>query len=112
MNLLTVKGLTKRFGSRIVLQDVGFNVKYYEILGLIGPNGAGKTTLFECLSGILPSDGGTINARSLRSTQSKAELFYLPDGITPWAQQSVHWALRFFEKLYESSITVKPGAKR
>ena len=105
MNLLTVNGLTKRFGSREVLQDVGFSVRYYEVLGLIGPNGAGKTTLFECLAGILPTDGGTINSRLLRSNQSKADLFYLPDGITPWAQQSVSWTLGFFEKLYASPIT-------
>jgi ABC-type multidrug transport system ATPase subunit len=32
-------------------------------------------------------------------------LYYLPDGITPWAQQTVNWALRFFERLYESSLT-------
>jgi ABC-2 type transport system ATP-binding protein len=105
MNLLSVNGLTKQFGPRVVLRDVGFNVRYYEVLGLIGPNGSGKTTLFECLAGILPNDGGTINARPLSSSQSKGELFYLPDGFTPWAQQSVDWALRFFEKLYGSSIT-------
>ena len=43
--LLTVAGLTKRFKSRPVLEDVGFSVRAGEVLGLIGPNGAGKTTL-------------------------------------------------------------------
>jgi len=107
MNLLSVNGLTKQFGSRVVLQDVSFGVRKCEVLGLIGPNGAGKTTLFECLAGILPNDGGTLtmNDRRLRPAERKAGLYYLPDGITPWAQQSVNWALRFFERLYASSLT-------
>jgi ABC-type multidrug transport system ATPase subunit len=106
MNLLNVNGITKRYGTRAVLQDVNFSVRQGEVLGLIGPNGAGKTTLFECLAGILPSDGGTISndTRTLAPAQRKTTLFYLPDGITPWAQQSVSWALGFFERLYASTI--------
>src|SRR5215468_9323803 len=106
MNLLTVNGLSKQFGARTVLQNVSFSVRQGEVLGLIGPNGAGKTTLFECLAGILPSDGGALssNGQRLTSTQCKTALFYLPDGITPWAQQSVDWALGFFERLYASPI--------
>ncbi len=44
-DLLTVKGVTKRFGDRLALNDVSFSVQQKEVLGLIGPNGAGKTTL-------------------------------------------------------------------
>jgi ABC-2 type transport system ATP-binding protein len=106
MNLLTVNGLSKKFGARTVLQNVSFSVRQGEVLGLIGPNGAGKTTLFECLAGILPSDGGSVSAneQALAPAQRKQALFYLPDGITPWTQQSVSWALGFFERLYGSSI--------
>ena len=107
MDLLTVKELSKYFGARAVLQDVSFSVRPGEVLGLIGPNGAGKTTLFECLAGILPSNGGTVSntARTLAPAQRKQALFYLPDGIMPWAQQSVRWALGFFERLYAASIS-------
>jgi len=106
MSLLTVNGLSKRFGARAVLQNVSFSVRQGEVLGLIGPNGAGKTTLFECLAGIMPSDGGSLSAneRSLSLGQRKTILFYLPDGITPWAQQSVNWAFGFFERVYASPI--------
>jgi ABC-2 type transport system ATP-binding protein len=106
MNLLTVNGLSKKFGARAVLQDVNFSVRRGEVLGLIGPNGAGKTTLFECLAGVLPSDGGAIsrNKQTLASGQRKSALFYMPDGVTPWAQQSVDWALGFFERLYAAPV--------
>src|SRR5262249_9315582 len=60
----------------------------------------------ECLAGILPSDGGTLsmNEQRLAPTQRKAALFYLPDGVTPWAQQSVNWAVGFFERVYAGPI--------
>ena len=100
--MLTVEGLTKTFGSRRVLSDVSFSVGTGEVLGLIGPNGAGKTTVLECLAGLLPSDSGTIAYRGdrLSINRRKEALFYLPDAILPWAQQTVSWVLTFFEKLY------------
>ena len=106
MNLLTVNGLSKKFGARAVLQDVSFSVRRSEVLGLIGPNGSGKTTLFECLAGVLPSDGGVIsrNKQALAPAQRKSALFYMPDGVTPWAQQSVNWALGFFERLHAAPV--------
>jgi len=100
--VLTVEGLTKTFGSRRVLSDVSFSVGTGEVLGLIGPNGAGKTTVLECIAGLLPSDSGTIAYRGdrLSINRRKEALFYLPDAILPWAQQTVSWVLTFFEKLY------------
>lgn len=75
------------------------------MLGLIGPNGAGKTTLFECLAGLMPTNSGdvTFSGTSLPATRRKEKLFYLPDAILPWAEQSVSWVLRFFERLYQRS---------
>ena len=99
---LRVEGLTKRFGDRSVLDDVSFSVRRGEVLGLIGPNGAGKTTLFECLSGLITTDGGAVSTQGkmLPATQRKASLFYLPDAIRPWAEQTVQKILRLFERLY------------
>jgi ABC-2 type transport system ATP-binding protein len=106
MDLLTVNGLSKKFGARAVLQDVSFSVRRGEVLGLIGPNGSGKTTLFECLAGVLPSDGGALSTNEQRLTPARRKdaLFYMPDGVTPWAQQSVNWALGFFGRLYEAPV--------
>jgi ABC-2 type transport system ATP-binding protein len=106
-DLLTVKGVTKRFGDRLALNEVSFSVQRQEVLGLIGPNGAGKTTLFECLAGLMTANAGTIalDEEALPVTRRKEALFYLPDGILPWAEQTVGWALRFFEKVYRTSTT-------
>jgi len=100
--LLRAQGITKRYGSSTVLENAAFTVREGEVLGLIGPNGAGKTTLFECLAGLLPSDAGSVEFRGLPlpAERRKEALFYLPDGIRPWADQPVHRVLAFFEGLY------------
>ncbi|MHB1785702.1 MAG: ATP-binding cassette domain-containing protein [Acidimicrobiales bacterium] len=61
--VLEVAGLTKRFGGITAVNDVTFDLRQGEILGLIGPNGAGKTTIFDLLSGLLSSDGGRVSLR-------------------------------------------------
>ncbi len=58
--LLSLVGLTKRFGGFTALNDVSIDVRSGEIHAVIGPNGAGKTTLFNLVSGILRHDGGRI----------------------------------------------------
>jgi branched-chain amino acid transport system ATP-binding protein len=58
--MLTVSGLTKRFGGFTALNAVSFEVAEGEILGLIGPNGSGKTTCFNCISGALAPTAGSI----------------------------------------------------
>jgi branched-chain amino acid transport system ATP-binding protein len=61
--VLTVSGLTKRFGGFTALNAVSFEVTEGEILGLIGPNGSGKTTMFNCISGALTPTAGSIRFR-------------------------------------------------
>ncbi len=60
LTLLKVDGIAKRFGGVLALQDVGFEVREGEIVGLIGPNGAGKTTLFNIVSGVFGPDTGDV----------------------------------------------------
>src|SRR5882762_7823790 len=61
--MLTVTGLTKRFGGFTALNAMSFEVREGEILGLIGPNGSGKTTAFNCISGALATTEGSIRFR-------------------------------------------------
>ncbi len=58
--MLTVSGLSKRFGGFTAVNNVSFEVASGEILGLIGPNGSGKSTIFNMLSGTLPPTAGSI----------------------------------------------------
>ena len=58
--IVRVTGLDKHFGGLHVINDVSFQLRAGEILGLIGPNGAGKTTVFNMISGFLKPDGGEV----------------------------------------------------
>jgi ABC-2 type transport system ATP-binding protein len=89
---LRVAGLTKQYGALRALDEVSFEVRRGEILGLIGPNGSGKTTLFECVGGVLPFEAGEI---TIDAPVKDGAVFYLPDAIAPWPAQPVAWALDF-----------------
>ncbi len=60
MEILQVENLTMKFGSLAAVDDVNLSVQQGEIIGLIGPNGAGKTTFFNCLTGYLTPQSGSI----------------------------------------------------
>jgi ABC-2 type transport system ATP-binding protein len=89
---LRAHGLTRRFGDRVALRDVGFSVAPGELIAIIGPNGAGKTTLLSILAGIQPADAGEVE---------------LPPGGVGWVPQqpalysklSVAENLRLFARL-------------
>ena len=69
-----VSGLTKRYGSRAVVDDVSFTVAAGETLVLLGPSGCGKTTLLKLLNRLIEPDGGTveINGRDVRQQAPEA----------------------------------------
>ena len=69
--LLSVQGVTKRFGGLQALTQVTFDLPEGQILGLIGPNGAGKTTLFNAINGVYPCEEGRIIFRDKDVTRMK-----------------------------------------
>lgn len=69
--LLSVQGVTKRFGGLQALTQVTFDLPEGQILGLIGPNGAGKTTLFNAVNGVYPPEEGRIIFRDRDVTTLK-----------------------------------------
>jgi ABC-2 type transport system ATP-binding protein len=103
--MLQIAALTKFYGEQPVLQDVGFAIRAGEILGLIGPNGAGKTTLLEAIVGLLPIDAGEVifDDRPLPLHRRREVIFYLPDGVRPYAEQTVAQVLGFFADVYRRS---------
>lgn len=92
---LRAEGLRKRFGSRLVVQDVSLAVQPGEIVGLLGPNGAGKTTCFRLIAGMLRPDAGTVRlggvalGRQPLWRRVRAGLGYLPQEPTGFRSLSV-----------------------
>jgi len=100
--VIAVRNLTVIRGGRRILDDVSFDVRGGEILGVIGPNGAGKTTLFECIAGLQSIASGTIDRGE--------GLFYMPDGVKPWPDQTVQWTLDVFAAMYGGHVGGAGGA--
>src|SRR5258706_9802842 len=74
--MIHIEGLSKRYGDRVLLDDVSWHVKKWDSIGLSGPNGAGKTTLLRMLAGFEEPDSGQIRMAS------DTTIGYLPqDGI-------------------------------
>lgn len=69
--ILEVKNLTKKFGGLTAVNDVNFEVRRGELLGLIGPNGAGKTTLFHLISGFEKPNAGSVFFDGVDITRKK-----------------------------------------
>jgi lipopolysaccharide export system ATP-binding protein len=84
MSTLRAEKLRKRFGSRVVVQEVSLDVASGEVVGLLGPNGAGKTTCFYMIVGLVPADAGDIELDGQRLTRlpihrrARMGISYLP----------------------------------
>lgn len=78
MPILSVKNLTKRFGSSaggfVAVNDISFDLQEGEILGFLGPNGAGKTTTIQMLLGLLTPSAGTIEYFGKNLTQQREDI--------------------------------------
>ncbi len=93
-SVVEVRGLAKRYGSFVAVEDVTFSVEEGEIFGILGPNGAGKTTTVECLQGLRKADGGEVQVlgfdprheatRLRRHIGSQLQESALPDRIKVW----------------------------
>ena len=70
-SILKLQNVTMQFGGVVALNDVSFEIKKQEILGLIGPNGAGKTTVFNVITGVYQVTKGDISfeGKSLKGTK-------------------------------------------
>ena len=64
--VLDVNAVRKEFGGLVAVNDVSFQVRAGEVVGLIGPNGAGKSTTFNLVTGVLPATRGAVTFRGQR----------------------------------------------
>jgi ABC-type multidrug transport system ATPase subunit len=101
--LLRVEDLSKEIGGADILTDINFEIYEHEILGLIGPNGAGKTTLMECLANIRPRTSGTFYLGDVvpPDWDPRQLLFYLPNGVAPYAEMYTLDILTLFGRMFE-----------
>lgn len=71
--ILSVKGVTKRFGGLIAVNDMSFDVANHEMIGVIGPNGSGKTTMMNMISGAFKPTSGRILMKGRNLTDMPAQ---------------------------------------
>jgi ABC-2 type transport system ATP-binding protein len=109
--IVAVSGLTKRFASVVAVDDLNFNARKGEILGLVGPDGAGKTTTLRILAGILPADMGSVLVAGqdvLREPEAvKSRISYMPQQFGLYEDLTVTENIRFYADIFEVSRTVR-----
>lgn len=93
--MLRLSGVTKNYGSRRVLDDVGFTVESGRLTGFVGGNGAGKTTTMRIALGVLAPDAGTVEIDGTPITSEDRRRFgYMPEerGLYPKMKVGEHIA--------------------
>lgn len=102
--LLEIDHLTKKYGTKIAVDDVNFNVNGGEIFGFLGPNGAGKTTTLKVAVGLLQPSAGTVRVNGYdiqkQPLEAKASSGFVPDEPNLYAKLTGRELLRFVADLY------------
>ncbi len=102
---IEVRGLTRRFGERVAVSDVTFDVRSGEVFAFLGPNGSGKSTTIRMLCGILePSSGeGHVLGYDIRSEPEriKQHIGYMSQRFSLYEDLTVRENLEFYAGIYE-----------
>jgi ABC-2 type transport system ATP-binding protein len=103
--VISATGLTRRFGSRVVVDDVSFEVGRSEIVALLGPNGAGKTTTMRMLAGLIAPTSGSVAIDGVGLTPATGTLLrsrigFLTESPGLWDRLTVRENLRVYSGLY------------
>jgi ABC-2 type transport system ATP-binding protein len=90
--IISLKGLTKHYGSLKAVDDLNLDVQKAEIFGLLGPNGAGKTTSILMMLGLTEPSSGTAHVCGYNATSNpiavKKKVGYMPDNLGFYDQMS------------------------
>ena len=101
---IDVRGVTKKFGTRTVVNDIAMQVRLGEIYGFLGPNGSGKTTFLRMLCGLLTPDGGSGQCLGLdfrrESAAIKKRVGYMTQRFSFYEDLTIEENLDFIARLY------------
>ncbi|HEX9045671.1 MAG TPA: ABC transporter ATP-binding protein [Verrucomicrobiae bacterium] len=101
---IDVRGVTKKFGTRTVVNNIAMQVRHGEIYGFLGPNGSGKTTFLRMLCGLLRPDGGEGNCLGLdfrrESAEIKKRVGYMTQRFSFYEDLTIEENLDFIARLY------------
>ena len=115
---LVTKNINKKYGSRIVVNDLSIDLSRGEVVGLLGPNGAGKTTTFYMLIGLVKPDSGDIfiSNVSIRKLpvykRAKQGLVYLPQEASVFRKLTVEENIKLvLEIVYKDKHKIRKKLK-
>jgi ABC-2 type transport system ATP-binding protein len=101
--VLRCESIVHRYGTRIAVDDVSFQVRRGETLGLLGPNGAGKTTMISIICGVLTADAGRVSVLGEQigphAGRAKLALGLVPQEIALYPELTARENLNFFGRL-------------
>ena len=101
---IQMRGVTRRFDSKTVLDGLDWEVGQGQVIGLLGRNGAGKSTLMECLLGLREIDGGSITlfgeSPAALSEATRARIGYVPQKSDLFDWMAPLQMLAYFKALY------------
>ncbi|MGQ0776847.1 MAG: ABC transporter ATP-binding protein, partial [Pseudonocardiales bacterium] len=108
--MLELRGVSKRFGGRVALDEVDFTVHADEVFGFVGSNGAGKTTTMRIVLGVLTADAGTVclSGREI-DAEMRRRIGYMPEERGLYPKMKVGEQLEYFAELHGLS---RPAARR
>lgn len=102
---IDVRGMTKQFGNRVVVNSIGLKVKRGEIFGFLGPNGSGKTTFIRMLCGLLRADDGSGSVLGYdvidQSRSIKKKVGYMTQKFSFYEDLTIEENLEFVARIYE-----------
>jgi len=99
--MLSVRGVTKKYGKLIANDDVSFEINSGEISVLLGPNGAGKSTIIKCIAGLLKFSGNIyICGNENKSILAKRDLGYIPEVPALYDMLTVGEHMEFIARAY------------
>jgi len=105
--LITIRSLSKRYGSKLAVDNLNLDVSAGELFCFIGPNGAGKTTTIKLLTGLLHPTAGSVAICGIdiqtNPTAAKQVIGYIPDTPFLYERLTGREFLSFVASLYNQS---------